>query len=114
MATAEKDRAQEDQAAQKTSAQPKLPSRQLEQALRRLLTAMRDFWAEGTPEARREAALIARHAAPYIHPRLANVDQTIHERQQYVIYVPEPCATAEEWEAGVRAAGYGLTSETDV
>jgi hypothetical protein len=53
-----------------------------------MLTAMRDFWALGTPEAKRETALIARHAAPYIHPRLANVDQTIQERQQYVIYVP--------------------------
>ena len=77
-----------------------------------MLTAMPDFWAQGTPEAKREAALIARHAAPYVHPRLANVNQTIHERQQYVIYAPEPCATAEEWEAGVRAAGYGLTSDT--
>jgi hypothetical protein len=48
-----------------------------------MLTAMRDFWAEGTPEAKREAAIIARHAAPYIHPRLANIDQTIHEHQQY-------------------------------
>ncbi len=76
-----------------------------------MLTAMRDFWAQGTPEAKREAALIARHAAPYVHPRLANIDQTIHERQQFVICAPEQCATAEEWEADVRAAGYGLGSE---
>jgi hypothetical protein len=72
-----------------------------------MLTAMRDFWAEGTPEAKREAATIARHAAPYVHPRLASIDQTVHEREQYVVYLPEPCATMEEWEANVRAAGYG-------
>jgi hypothetical protein len=76
-----------------------------------MLTAMRDFWAEGAPEARREAAVIARHAAPYIHPRVANIDQTIHERQQFVVYAPEQCASAEEWEAEVRADGYGLTGK---
>jgi hypothetical protein len=68
---------------------------------------MRDFWTEGTPEAKREAAIIARYAALYVHPRLASVDQTVHEPQYYVV-LPEPCATMEEWEANVRSAGYGI------
>jgi hypothetical protein len=63
-----------------------------------MLGAMRDFWAEGTPEAKREAAIIARHAAPYVHPRLASIDQTIHEPHPYVIVVPEELSV-EEWTA---------------
>jgi hypothetical protein len=61
-----------------------------------ILAAMRDFWAEGTPEAKREAAIIARYATPYVHPRLASIDQTIHEPQCYVVL-----------EANVRAGRYG-------
>ena len=72
-----------------------------------MLNAMRQLWHEGTSEAKREAARIAKDAAPYVHPRLASIDQTIHERQQYVIVAPEPCHTAEEWEAEVMAARYG-------
>ena len=37
-----------------------------------MLNAMRDLWEEGTPEAKREAARIAKDAAPYVHPRLSN------------------------------------------
>jgi hypothetical protein len=78
-----------------------------------MLAAMRDFWAEGTPEAKREAAIIARHAAPYVHPRLASIDQTAHEPQCYVV-LPEPCATMEEWEANVRAGRYGTKPQIDI
>lgn len=76
-----------------------------------MLNAMRELWEEGTSEAKREAARIAKDAAPYVHPRLASIDQTINEPQQYVIRVPEPCRTTEEWEAEVRAAGYGLDAD---
>ena len=41
-----------------------------------MLGTMRELWAQGTPEAKREAAEIAKDAAPYIHPRLASIDQT--------------------------------------
>jgi hypothetical protein len=67
-----------------------------------MLNAMRDLWDQGTPESKREAATIAKDAAPYVHPRLSNIDQNINEAQPYA-YVLEPCRTAEEWEAEVRA-----------
>ena len=41
-----------------------------------MLNAMRELWEEGTSEAKREAARIAKDAAPYVHPRLASIDQT--------------------------------------
>jgi hypothetical protein len=63
-----------------------------------MLNAMRELWEEGTSEAKREAARIAKDAAPYVHPRLASIDQTVHEPQRFVIYAPEPLS-AEEWEA---------------
>jgi hypothetical protein len=53
-----------------------------------MLNAMRELWDQGTPE--------------YVHPRLSNIDQNINEAQPYA-YVLEPCRTAEEWEAEVRA-----------
>ena len=71
-----------------------------------MLNAMRELWDEGTSEAKREAAKIAKDAAPYVHPRLASIDQRVHERQQYIIYAPEPCLTTEEWEARVKAGRY--------
>lgn len=67
-----------------------------------MLFAMRELWDEGTSEAKREAAKIAKDAAPYVHPRLACLDATIHEEQHFVIRAPEPCATAEEWEQKYR------------
>ena len=79
-----------------------------------MLSAMRDLWDEGTSEAKREAARIAKDAAPYVHPRLASIDQTINEPQRYVIVAPEPCATAEEWEANVRAGKYGSAAQKAV
>jgi hypothetical protein len=66
---------------------------------------MRELWDEGTSDAKREAARIAKDAAPYVHPRLANIDQTIHEPASYVARLPKPCATVEEWEASVKAIG---------
>lgn len=72
-----------------------------------MLNAMRELWDQGSSEAKREAARIAKDAAPYIHPRLSNIDQTGYERPHYVIHVPKPCRTAEEWEANVKAGKYG-------
>ena len=71
-----------------------------------MLNAMRELWEERTPQAKREAARIAKDAAPYVHPRLTSIDPTNNrELQRYVIYAPEPCLTTEEWEARVKAAG---------
>ena len=42
-----------------------------------MLTAMRDFWAQGTPEAKREAAIIARHAASCVRKLSMNFRQRI-------------------------------------
>ena len=66
-----------------------------------MLGAMRELWAQGTAEAKREAAEIAKDAAPYIHPRLASIDQTIKEDRPFAILVEE-CSSAEEWEAKFR------------
>jgi len=63
-----------------------------------MLGAMRELWAEGTPESKREAAEIAKDAAPYIHPRLASIDQTIKEDRPFAVLF-EACSNAEEWEA---------------
>ena len=72
-----------------------------------MLSAMRDLWDQGSAEAKREAARIAKDAAPYVHPRLSSIDQTVSERPRYVVRVPEPCSTAEEWAANVKAGKYG-------
>ena len=61
-----------------------------------MLGTMRELWAQGTPEAKREAADIAKDAAPYIHPRLASIDQTIKEDRPFAILLEE-CSNAEEW-----------------
>jgi hypothetical protein len=50
-----------------------------------------------TPEAKREAAEIAKDAAPYIHPRLASIDKTISEDRPFAVLL-ETCSK-EEWEA---------------
>ena len=50
-----------------------------------MLGTMRELWAQGTPEAKREAAEIAKDAAPYIHPRLASIDQTIKEDRPFAV-----------------------------
>jgi|SRR5690242_13928451 len=63
-----------------------------------MLGAMRELWAVGTPEAKRDAAEIAKDAAPYIHPRLASIDQTLKEDRPFAVLL-EPCSNAEEWEA---------------
>jgi hypothetical protein len=63
-----------------------------------MLGAMRELWAQGTPEAKRAAAEIAKDAAPYIHPRLASIDQTIKEDRPFAL-IPEICSDPEEWEA---------------
>ena len=78
-----------------------------------MLSAMRDLWEEGTSEAKREAARIAKDAAPYVHPRLASIDQTVREATRFVIQAPEPCTTSEEWEENVRAGKYGPGFERD-
>src|SRR5262249_52705254 len=62
-----------------------------------MLGAMRELWAQGTPEAKREAAEIAKDAAPYIHPRLASIDQTIKEDRPFAVLLEE-CSNAQEWQ----------------
>ena len=79
-----------------------------------MLNAMRELWDKGTSEAKREAARIAKDAAPYVHPRLASIDQTINEPQRFVVRIPEPCRTAEEWEESVRAGRYGSAAQKAV
>ena len=71
-----------------------------------MLSAMRELWEEGTSVSKREAARIAKDAAPYVHPRLASIDQTVREAARFVIHAPQPCSV-EEWEANVRAGKYG-------
>jgi hypothetical protein len=83
----------------------------VEIAIEVMLNAMRELWDQGAPESKREAAGIAKDAAPYVHPRLSNIDQNINEIQPYA-YVLEPCRTAEEWEAEVGADGYGTDAES--
>jgi hypothetical protein len=61
-----------------------------------MLGAMRDLWEVGTPEAKREASEIAKDAAPYIHPRLASIDQTIKEDRPFAL-IPSQ-VSIEEWE----------------
>ena len=71
-----------------------------------MLSAMRELWEEGTSISKREAARIAKDAAPYVHPRLASIDQTVREASRFVIHAPVPCSV-EEWEANVCAGRYG-------
>src|SRR4026209_2427691 len=63
-----------------------------------MLGIMRELWAQGTPEAKREAAEIAKDAAPYIHPRLASIDQAIKEDRPFAVLL-EQCSSAEAWQA---------------
>src|ERR1043165_7395423 len=56
-----------------------------------MLGTMRELWAQG-------AAEIAKDAAPYIHPRLASIDQTIKEDRLFALLL-EQCSNAEEWQA---------------
>jgi len=65
-----------------------------------MLGTMRELWALGTPEAKREAAEIAKDAAPYIHPRLASIDQAISESRPFAIMLET--SSKEEWEATYR------------
>ena len=45
----------------------------------------------------------AERAAPYVHPRLSAIQAKVEEETvRYVIEVPEPCETVEEWERYVR------------
>src|SRR5262245_34128722 len=62
-----------------------------------MLGTMRELWDQGTPEAKREAAEIAKDAAPYIHPRLASIDQTVTEHQPFAVMLET--SSKEEWEA---------------
>src|SRR4026207_1493765 len=61
-----------------------------------MLGTMHELWALGTPEAKREAAEIAKDAAPYIHPRLASIDQTIKEDRPFAVVPGE--LSIEEWQ----------------
>lgn len=59
-----------------------------------MLGAMRDLWGQ---DKKLEAADIAKDAAPYMHPRLSNIDlKAEHESTTYVIS-GEPITDPEEW-----------------
>jgi hypothetical protein len=80
-----------------------------------MLGTMRELWAQGTPEAKRQAAEIAKDAAPYIHPRLASIDQTLKDDRPFAVLL-ESCSNAEEWEAiygpkAIEAKSSGSTTE---
>jgi len=61
-----------------------------------MLGTMRELWAKGMPEAKLQAAEIAKDAAPYIHPRLASIDQTVKEDRPFAV-VPGQLSI-EEWQ----------------
>ena len=44
---------------------------------------------------------LAKAAAPYLHARLAAIEHQGDALQSFVIRIPEPAATAEEWEVQV-------------
>jgi hypothetical protein len=58
-----------------------------------LLQTMREEWEQGNKAA---ACLIAKDAAPYIHPRLA-AHQVTGEITNYVMRMPEPALSVEQW-----------------
>ena len=68
-----------------------------ETPLEYMLRVMRD---ENIEVSRRDD--MAKAAAPFLHPRLASLDQRITESTKYVMRMPEPCATSEEWEWSFR------------
>ena len=45
---------------------------------------------------------MAKAAAPFFYPRLATLDQRITESTKYVMRMPEPCSTSQEWERTYR------------
>lgn len=57
-----------------------------------MLTIMRD--EAMAPEARFEAA---KAAAPYVHPRLASIDNTGEVVRHYVARLPHKAKSTEEW-----------------
>lgn len=77
-----------------------------------MLSVMRELWEEGSAISKREAAKIAKDAAPYVHPRLASIDQTVREASRFVIHAPMPCSV-EEWEANVKAGRYGPSKDAE-
>ena len=68
-----------------------------ETPLEYMLRVMRD---ENIEVSRRDD--MAKAAAPFLHPRLASLDQRITESTKDVMRMPEPCATSEEWERSYR------------
>ena len=62
-----------------------------------MVRIMRDETAE--PSRRDD---MARAAAPYLHPRLSAVSHNDETNKQFVVEIPAPCETIEEWEAMVQ------------
>jgi hypothetical protein len=52
-----------------------------------MLTQMRSYWDEDTDEARAKACDIAKDAAPYLHPRLSAVDNTLKDSGGLVVQI---------------------------
>ena len=67
-----------------------------ERPLEYMIRVMRD---PSAPTERRDD--MAKAAAPYIHARLAAIEHQGDIVQSYVMRIPEPAATTEEWEAQV-------------
>jgi hypothetical protein len=51
---------------------------------------------------------MAKAAAPYLHARLAAIEHQGDIAQSFVVRIPEPAATAEEWEAQVAEERDGI------
>ena len=61
-----------------------------------MLTQMRSYWADGTDEARAKACDIAKDAAPYLHPRLSAVDNTLKDPGGLVVQIVKFAQPVEE------------------
>ena len=74
-----------------------------------MLNAMRELWDQGSAEAKREAARIAKDAAPYVHPRLSNIVQTVNERPHYASMHQNLVARPRSGKRTLRRENTGLT-----
>jgi len=78
-----------------------------ETPLEYMIRVMRDEAAEPS---RRDA--MARTAAPYLHPRLLAGDNNVERDRQFVVRMPVPMKSVEEWEQRQRDR-LGASNGTD-
>jgi len=74
-----------------------------EQPLEYMIRVMRD--SSASIERRDD---MAKAAAPYLHARLAAIEHQGDIAQSFVVRIPEPAATTEEWEAKVAEERDGI------